>query len=78
MCWSWSTGLRNGCRALSWKLPAALTASLFGFVAFFAVLALGLPALGIAGAFGGAVAAALTGQVLALALTGRLEQNITS
>ncbi len=59
-------------------LLRALTAGLFGFVAFFAVLALGLPALGIAGAFGGAVAAALTGQVLALAVTGRLGKNITA
>ncbi len=53
-------------------LLRALTAGLFGFVAFFAVLALGLPALGIAGAFGGAVAAALTGQAVALVLSRRL------
>ena len=52
-------------------LLRALTAGLFGFVAFFMVLAVGLPALGVAAGFSAAAAAAIAGQIFALRVARR-------
>ncbi len=57
-------------------LLRSLTAGLFGFVAFFGVLALGLPALGIPIAFLAAVAAALAGQLAGLTLARRMPGRV--
>jgi hypothetical protein len=57
-------------------LLRALTAGLFGFVAFFMVLAVGLPALGVAVGFSAATAAAIAGQVFALGVTRRFSASM--